>query len=104
MKRYPNNYKKSQFLEFLKKNNVSDNVIKKFEKLPETLEHNGSEYKLNIVSTWYDGGTVNYNFEMNYYSIKLIEFLFSYVIYPDVERSIDELSREYTNLMKELVV
>lgn len=94
MKGYPNSYTKSQFLEFLKKNRVSETIIEKYNTLPELINRNGSNYKLNIVATWYDGGTVNYNFELNYYSEDLIEFLFPYQIFPDIEQSIDTLNMQ----------
>jgi len=94
---FPKKYSKEQFLKYLEKNNVGDNIIRKFNKLPEKLNTGNSEYKLTIISTWYDIGNTYYNFELNYYSEKLIEFLFTYKIFTDVEKSIDFLLFELIN-------
>lgn len=94
---YPKSYNKDTFIEFLQKNNVSDTIVDKFKELPETLTRKGHEYKLNIVSTWYSIGNTFYNFELNYYSEELVEFLFSYKIFTDVEKSINYLLCELIN-------
>jgi hypothetical protein len=88
---YPTGYNKLEFIEFLKKNNVEDSIIKKFMQLPETITHKKHVYRLNIVSTWYSIGDTYYNFEMNYYSDDIIEFLFTYKIFTNVEESINNL-------------
>jgi len=94
---YPKDYNKESFIEFLQKNNVSDKVVDKFKELPELIVHNGHEYKLNILSTWYSVGNTFYNFELNYYSQDLVEFLFNYKIFTDVEKSVNYLLCELIN-------
>jgi hypothetical protein len=94
---YPKDYNKDSFLAFLRKNNVSDKIIDRFNELPEIIKHKGHEYKLNIVSTWYSIGNTHYNFELNYYSEEIIEYLFSSKVFTDVERSINYLLCELIN-------
>lgn len=88
---FPKAYNKKQFKEFLQSNNVKDSIIEKFNTLPENIKHNDSDYKLNIIATWFSVGSTFYNFELNYYSEETIEFLFSYKIFTDVEVSINNL-------------
>jgi hypothetical protein len=91
---FSKSYNKKDFLLFLKDNKVSDSAIEKFNNFPETIKANDSEYKLNIVSTFYSTGKTFYNFELNYYSTKRIEFLFKYEIKNDVVASINLLDIE----------
>jgi hypothetical protein len=93
----PKDYSKETFLEFLHKNNVSDTVIGKFMQLPEKLTRRRKEFKLYISSTWYDCGNTYYNFELNYYSEELVEYLFTYKVFTDVEKSINFLLCELIN-------
>jgi hypothetical protein len=93
----PREYNKEKFLAFLYKNNVSDNVVEKFMLLPESITRRGKEFKLFISSTWYDTGQTYYNFELNYYSEDLVEYLFTYKVFTDVERSINFLLCELIN-------
>jgi len=88
---YPKKYNKNEFLEFLEKINVNDDIINKFIKLPETVEHNGNTFKLDINSIWYSIGDTFYNFELNYYSNELVEYLFSSKVFCSVETSINYL-------------
>jgi hypothetical protein len=97
MKITPRSYDKETFTEFLHENNVSDNIILKFKKLPENLIKKNKEFKLYISSTWYDIGNTYYNFELNYYSEELVEYLFTYKIFTDVEKSINFLLCELIN-------
>lgn len=94
---YPKDYNKDSFIDFLNRNNVSDKIVEKFKELPEKLVHKGHEYKLNIQSTWYSGEKTHYNFELNYYSEELVEFLFSYKVFTDIEKSINYLLCELIN-------
>jgi len=94
---YPKNYNKEEFLKFLEKHNVSDAIISKFVELPETVEHSGCTFKLDINSIWYSVGNTFYNFELNYYSDELVEYLFSSKVFGDVELSINYLLCELIN-------
>jgi hypothetical protein len=97
MKLYPREYTKKEFLNFLQKNNVNDKIISKFVELPETVTHNGDEYKLYINSTWYNVGNTHYNFELNYYSEELVEYLFNSKVFEDIELSVNNLLCELIN-------
>jgi len=88
---FPTGYSREGFIQFLRKNNAEESIIEKMYDLPETITHKKHVYKLNIVSTWFSIGNTYYNFEMNYYSEDLIEFLFTYKIFTNVEESINNL-------------
>jgi len=88
---FPKGYEKDEFIKFLQNINVSNSTIEKFKKIPEYLTYKNSEYKLNIISTWYGIDNTYYTFELNYYSEKLVEFLFTYKIFTDVDKSINYL-------------
>ena len=94
---YPKEYTKNTFIKFLRKNNVSDDIILKFNELPELLAHKNSVYKLNVEVTWYDIGNTHYNFELNYYSIDKMEYLFGLKVFSNVEKSINYLYSELIN-------
>lgn len=94
---YPRTYNRDEFIEFLKKNNVSENIINKFNELPDKVLYNNNVYNLTINSTWYNIGNTYYSFELNYYCDELIEFLFSYKIFNNIEVSIDNLLCELMN-------
>jgi hypothetical protein len=87
----PKEYNKQEFLKFLDKNGVNKELISKFKKIPERLRIDDSTFKLNIHSRWYDIGNTYYEFELNYYSPKLMEYLFNFKVYKDVEISINHL-------------
>jgi len=87
----PKEYNKETFIAFLHKNNISDNIIEKFELLPEKLTRRNKEFKIFLSSTRYENGNTYYNFELNYYSEDLVEFLFSSKIFTDLEKSINFL-------------
>ena len=93
----PRGYTKETFIGFLQKNNVSDTVIEKFMQLPEKLTRRHKEFKLYISSTWYECGNTYYNFELNYYSEELVEYLFTYKVFTDIEKSINFLLCELIN-------
>ena len=90
-------YSKAKFNNFLSENNVMDYVICKFNELPEEIVKGNYVFNLYIESTWYDTDKKYYNFELNYYSEELVEFLFSSKIFTDVERSINFLLCELMN-------
>ena len=94
---YPSKYNKEEFLKFLEKNNVNDAIISKFVELPEAVERSGNTFKLDINSTWYSIGNTFYNFELNYYSEELVEYLFGSKVFSDVELSINYLLCELIN-------
>ena len=97
MKVVQKDYSKETFIEFLRKNNISDNAVEKFVLLPENLTHRNIEYKLTIISTWYNTDNPYYNFELNYYSEELIEYLFNSKVFNDIELSINNLICELQN-------
>jgi len=84
-------YDKKEFINFLKKNKVKQIIINKFIELPETILHSGHTFKLEINVTWYSIGETHYSFESNYYCEDLIEYLFSFKVFTDVEVSINNL-------------
>jgi hypothetical protein len=94
---YPKKYDKEDFLNFLEKNNVNDTIISKFVELPETIVRSGNTYKLDINSTWYGVGDTFYNFELNYYSEELVEYLFNSKVFNDIELNINYLMCELMN-------
>ena len=95
---YPRDYDKESFIKFLNENNVSLETIDKFKTMPEMVIHNGIEYKLNLVATLFTEGETFYNFEINYYSKKEIEFLFGYKIFHNVDLSITYATNELKKL------
>lgn len=94
---YPKKYSKEKFLIFLEKNNVSSAIINKFEELPKVIINNNNEFGLYIDTTWYSCGNTHHNFELNYYSEELIEYLFNSKVFNDVEVSINYLLCELIN-------
>lgn len=94
---YPRSYTKLEFLKFLEKGCVSEDIINKFLVLPEVVKRNGKKYDLYINSTWYSDGATYYNYELNYYSEELIEYLFNSKVFSDVEKSINFLMCELIN-------
>ena len=94
---YPKKYKKEEFLKFLHKNNVNNKIINTFVELPESVERSGSTFKLDVNSTWYSDDDTHYNFELNYYSEELVEYLFSSKVFSDIEVSVNYLLCELIN-------
>jgi hypothetical protein len=97
MTAFPVKYSKEDFIKFLLKNNVNDSIINKFNELPESIKKNGDVYDLYINSIWYSDGNTHYEFEINYYSEELIEYLFSSKVFKDVEQSINYILCELKN-------
>lgn len=91
---YPTLYNKESFKVFLIKNNVDEEIIDKFDSLPDKLIRNGNSYDIYINSIWYSVGNTFYNFELNYYCEEKMEFLFNSKVFSDIEISIDILLLE----------
>ena len=95
---YPNQYNREDFLEkFLRKNNVSDSIVSKFVGLPEKIIIDGNDYDIYINVTFISVGNTCYNFELNYYSEELVEYLFNSKVFNDIEVSINYLLCELIN-------
>lgn len=94
MSTYPKRYNKEEFLKFLEKNNVNDDIISKFTQLPEAVKRSGNEFELDVNVTWYNTGDTFYNFELNYYSDELVEYLFNSKVFNHIELSINYLMCE----------
>ena len=88
MTTYPTLYNKNDFIKFLKKINVNEETIEKFTKLPNAVIKDDAKYKLNMMLTYNSGEETSYSFELNYYSKDLMEFLFNYKIFSEVNESI----------------
>lgn len=88
---HPKIHSKEEFLNTLTNINTNNNIIKKFISLPENISYNNHKYDLYINVIWYNINNTFYNFELNYYSDELIEFLFPLKVYNDVELSINNL-------------
>ena len=99
---HPKTYNKENFIVFLKKNNVSENIITKFKELPETVTRSGDKFTLDVNSTWYNVDDTYYSFEMNYYSEELIEYLFSSKVFSDIEVCINNLTCDL--LMRKYII
>jgi len=97
MAAYLKTYTKEEFLQFLEKINVNENIINKFLELPEIYKRNGNIFDLHISSIWHSEGKTFYEFEINYYSENLIEYLFGSKVFTDVEHSINNMLCEIKN-------
>lgn len=87
---YPSQYNREEFIKkFLKKNNVSDTIITKFVELPEKIIIDNHEYDLYVNVTFFSAADTFYDFEINYYSEELVEFLFNSKVFHNVEVSIN---------------
>lgn len=95
---YSKRYTKGEFNTFLVGNNVDNDIIHKFGKLPETITKNDIVYSLYINVIWYSIGDTFYKFELNYYSEDEFEFLFSFKVFDNIEISIDNLLIELKNI------
>lgn len=89
MTTYPTLFNKNDFIKFLKKINISDDLIENFDKLPNFVKKDGVKYELNTMLTYNSGDETSYGFELNYYSKKQMEFIFNYKIFDDFEDSIN---------------
>ena len=95
---YPNQYSRENFIkQYLKKNNVNDIIISKFVALPEKIIIDGHDYDIYINVTFFSVGDIYYNFELNYYSEELVEFLFNSKVFNDVGVSVNYLLCELIN-------
>ena len=91
MTAYPTLYNKNDFIKFLQKIKIKEELIEKFSNLPATLVKDGDKFKLNTMVTYNSGEETSYTFELNYYSKDLMEFLFNYKIFTDFNDSINHL-------------
>ena len=91
---YSSDYDKEGFLKYIKKNKVNNEVIIRFEKLPDVIKRNGDEFKLQVVYTFIGVTPTGYDFEMNYYSEDLVEYLFNSKVFHDVEVGVNYLTCE----------
>lgn len=87
-------YRKNQFVDFLKRNNGDDSVIRNLELLPDTINYMGSAYDFRVIVTPYGIDEALNNYEMNYYSEYLVENLFDPKVFLDVRLSISALMNE----------
>lgn len=91
MTTYPNLYNKKDFIKFLKKININNKTIERFNKFPNFIIKNEDKFELNTILTYNSCEKTFYTFELNYYSKDLIEFLFNYKIFNDFDESINYL-------------
>ena len=89
-----NEFNKKEFIEFMSINDVSDEIIKRFKKIPEKIHKNDSKYDLVVQTRWYNVEKTYREFELNYYSEKIMEYLLSFKVYNDIELSINHLECE----------
>ena len=84
MSTQPKKYTKEEFVEFLKKNLISDELISEIEKIPLTYEDN---YNLNIVVSNIDNGS-SYTYELNYYDNNNLKYAFKHSIEVNCETAL----------------
>ena len=84
-------YNKIEFAKILNKFGVEEDVIADFNRIPETITVNGEVFKLMIQTRQYTNKNPHYEFEFNYYSERIIEFLFGFKVFTNVEISINYL-------------
>lgn len=87
-------FSKEDFIKFMKKLGVGEEIISDFQKVPKFIKKNDYDYSLVIICRYYDIGKTYYEFELNYYSSKLMEYLLGLKIYNDIEITINHLIRE----------
>ena len=87
-------YKRKEFIKFMNKYGVEEETISKFVDVPEKIIENEYEFNLIITSRWYNIGKTYYEFELNYYSPELMEYMFSLKVYRDIEISVNHLVNE----------
>ncbi len=93
----PKKYTKQEFLKYLEKNNVGGEIIDKFSELPETIQRSGDTFMLDVNVIWYGDGNTHYEFELNYYSEDLIEYLFGSKVFKNIEICINNITCELIN-------
>ncbi|MFW6242713.1 MAG: hypothetical protein ACOC2W_00985 [bacterium] len=87
----PRKYNKNEFIKYLKKINVSNDVIKLFTQLPNQVTYKNDTYDLFIYKVWYNKHETYHSFELNYYSSDLNEFLVPYKNFYDIKISVSYL-------------
>jgi len=93
----PKRYSKHEFLNYLEKHKVAENIVEDFKSLPEEIVRSGDTFRLDINLTWYPENETHYDFEMNYYSEDTVEYLFNSKIFTNIVSSINYLLCELTN-------
>ena len=96
-KTYPKRYTKHEFIKYLEKHKVGENIATDFKSLPEEIVRSGDTFRLDINSTWYPENETHYDFEMNYYSEDTVEYLFNSKIFTNIISSINYLLCELIN-------
>ena len=94
----PQTLDKEEFIAYLKKNVVSEKIIKRVMNLPEKIIVNDVKYYLYTTTTQYNVGTTRHEFELNYYSDEMVRFLLSIESYPDIEISLNHIECDLKNL------
>jgi hypothetical protein len=94
---FPKIYTKTNFIEQLISNGINDNIIIKLNKLPEYVKSNNSIYSIYINVIQYGIENSTFNYEFNYYSNDLIEFLFNSKVFSDIELSVNNLLCDLMN-------
>lgn len=94
MNKYPTKYTKENIIAELKNNGIRNGIIGRIEKLPNVLHVDDNKFYLNIITSWHNNGDTYYEFEINYYSPKNLEFLFPYKIFNDIEHSLNNIEAE----------
>jgi len=95
---FPKTYNKEEFLTNLIENQTTNNIVDIFKKLPNKININGNAYNIYINVTKYGIKNPTYNYEFNYYSEDLIEFLFNSKVFSNIELSINNLLCDLMNV------
>lgn len=97
MEKGTNNYTKEELINFLQKNGINNGILERINNLPDFISVDDKKYDLNILITQKKSDDIYYEFELNYYSKKNVEFLLPYSIRKDIEVSINVLECELMN-------
>jgi len=94
----PKTYTKEEFLDNLINIQTNCNIVNKYHKLPEQISVKNNKYIIYINVTKYGTKNPTYNYEFNYYSEELVEFLFNSKVFSSVELSINNLLCDLMNI------
>lgn len=97
MKTIAKKYNKTEFLKYLIKNNVSDNIVFNFNELPEVIERNGNVYDIYINLILYIVNPPYCKYELNYYSENIVEFLFTFKAFDNIEQCVNNIKCDIIN-------
>lgn len=95
---FPQTFDKAGFIKYLRKNKVNNVTVKRVMNLPESVIHGDVTYYLYITTRWYSIGKTHYEFELNYYSEEMVQFLLNIEPYNDIETSLNHIECELINL------